>query len=135
MRALTGMPLSSVDEKECAARCLMKYGAKAILLKGGHEDGDTKTDILYTASPSGILSRTFSSETIPTQNTHGTGCTLSAAITAYMARGLSMEDAIEEAKKYITEAIRAGADVSVGNGFGPVNHSFNHLKMIINEIG
>jgi hydroxymethylpyrimidine/phosphomethylpyrimidine kinase len=131
MRALTGMPLSSVDEKEYAARRLMEYGAKAILLKGGHEDGDTKTDILYTASPNGILSRTFSSETIATQNTHGTGCTLSAAITAYMARGLSMEDAIKEAKKYVTEAIRAGADVSVGNGFGPVNHSFNPLKMSI----
>ena len=131
MRALTGMPLTTADEKECAARRLMEYGAKAILLKGGHEDGDTKTDILYTASPSGILSRTFSSETIATQNTHGTGCTLSAAIAAYMARGLGMEDAIKEAKKYVTEAIRAGADVAVGNGFGPVNHSFNPLKMSI----
>ena len=131
MRALTGMPLTTVDEKECAAHRLMEYGAKAILLKGGHEDGDTKTDILYIASPNGILSRTFSSETIATQNTHGTGCTLSAAIAAYMARGLSMEDAIKEAKIYVSEAIRAGADVSVGNGFGPVNHSFNPLEMSI----
>ena len=131
MRALTCMPLSSTEEKEWAARRLMEYGAKAILLKGGHEDGDTKIDILYTASPNGILSRTFSSETIATQNTHGTGCTLSAAIAAYMARGLGMEDAIKEAKKYVTEAIRAGADVSVGNGFGPVNHSFNPLEMSI----
>ena len=131
MRALTCMPLSSTEEKEWAARRLMEYGAKAILLKGGHEDGDTKIDILYTASPNGILSRTFSSETIATQNTHGTGCTLSAAIAAYMARGLGMEDAIKEAKKYVTEAIRAGADVSIGNGFGPVNHSFNPLEMSI----
>ncbi|MBQ8239254.1 MAG: bifunctional hydroxymethylpyrimidine kinase/phosphomethylpyrimidine kinase, partial [Bacteroides sp.] len=104
-------------------------GAKAILLKGGHEEGDIKTDILFTPSANGIQSSLFSSESIPTRNIHGTGCTLSSAITAYLARGHKLEEAITAAKKFITEAIRSGADIEIGEGFGPVNHGFNPLKM------
>ena len=73
----------------------------------------------------------YSSETVVTKNTHGTGCTLSSAIAAFIARGLSLEDAISEAKNYVTEAIRAGADIKIGKGIGPVNHSFNPQKMIV----
>jgi hydroxymethylpyrimidine/phosphomethylpyrimidine kinase len=131
MRALTNMPLATFEDKERAAQHLMEYGARAVLLKGGHEEGETKSDILFSASQNGIYSTIFSSPTVQTRNTHGTGCTLSAAIAAYMARGLSMEDAVKEAKIYVSEAIRTGADVSVGNGFGPVNHSFNPLEMSI----
>jgi hydroxymethylpyrimidine/phosphomethylpyrimidine kinase len=79
------------------------------------------------------VSTIFSSPTVQTRNTHGTGCTLSAAIAAFMARGASMSDAIAEAKRYLTEALRLGADVTVGSGFGPVNHGFNPIKMIIND--
>ena len=123
MRALTGMPLSSAEEKECAARRLMEYGAKAILLKGGHEDGDTKTDILYTASPNGILSRTFSSETIATQNTHGTGCTLSSAIASNLAKGFDLAMSVKRAKDYISNALSAQLDL--GQGSGPMMHNFD----------
>ena len=134
MEALTELPLSTYEEKEKAAKYLLDSGANAILLKGGHEEGDVKTDILFTPSANGIQSSLFSSESIPTQNIHGTGCTLSSAITAYLAKGLGLEEAIVKAKKYISEAIRAGADIEIGKGFGPVNHSFNPLKMQVNEI-
>ena len=133
MKALTNMPLSTYEEKEKAARYLMNEGAKAILLKGGHEEGDVKADILFSQSVNGIQSSVFSSQTIETLNIHGTGCTLSSAITAFMARGLRMEEAVAEAKKYITEAICAGANVTIGHGFGPVNHGYNPLKMLVYE--
>ena len=133
MEALCGMPLGTLSEKRCAARHLLDLGAKAILIKGGHEEGDTKSDILFTPSADGIQTQTFTSDTITTRNVHGTGCTLSSAITAFMARGLDTADAIAEAKRYISEAIRCGADISIGSGFGPVNHGFNPLKMMIYE--
>ena len=133
MKALTDMSLSTYEEKEKAAFYLMDYGAKAVLLKGGHEEGGVKADILFLNSPHGIQSSVFSSDTIVTSNIHGTGCTLSSAITAFMARGLCMTEAVAEAKKYITEAIRAGADITIGHGFGPVNHGFNPLQMFVYE--
>ena len=133
MKALTDMSLSTYEEKERAASYLMDYGAKAVLLKGGHEEGDVKVDILFLNSPHGIQSSVFSSDTILTPNIHGTGCTLSSAITAFMARGLCMTEAVAEAKKYITEAIRAGADITIGHGSGPVNHGFNPLQMLVCE--
>lgn len=132
MEALTGLPLSTYEEKEKAARCLMNSGAKAILLKGGHEEGDVKTDILFSNSATGIQSTLFTSETVATRNIHGTGCTLSSAITAFLARGLALEEAIVEAKKYISNAIQSGANIAIGHGFGPVNHGFNPLKMQVN---
>ena len=134
MKALTELPLSTYEEKEKAAKYLLECGAQAILLKGGHEEGEVKTDILFTPSANGIQSSLFSSDSIPTRNIHGTGCTLSSAITAYLAKGLSLVEAISASKKYISEAIRAGADIETGQGFGPVNHGFNPLKMQVNEI-
>ena len=77
---------------------------------------------------------TFSSKTISTKNIHGTGCTLSSAIAAFMARGLCLEDAVAKAKKFISNAIEAGADVEIGHGFGPVNHGFNPLKMCVYDV-
>ena len=148
MKALTDSSLSSLEEKKEAAQHLFKLGAKAILLKGGHEEGEIKKDYLFfnglkakdkslkSASVSMSMSASvsmseYSSETVVTKNTHGTGCTLSSAIAAFIARGLSLEDAISEAKNYVTEAIRAGADVKIGKGIGPVNHFFNPQKMIV----
>lgn len=135
MIALTGMPVSNFEEKEKAADYLLNLGAKSVLLKGGHEEGDVKTDFLFYKcqqstdnSQQNCLS--FSSETIATNNIHGTGCTLSSAIAAFMARGFSLNDAVAEAKNYVTEAIRHGSDVKIGHGFGPVNHFFNPQKMI-----
>ena len=133
MEALTNISLNCYENKVQASKILFDYGAKAILLKGGHEEGEHTCDILFTNSKSGIESAIFTSESITTRNTHGTGCTLSSAITAFMARGYDIVEAITEAKRFITEAIRSGADIEIGHGIGPVNHGFNPSKMIINE--
>ena len=138
METLTNMPLSSFEEKEKAANYLLSLGTKAVLLKGGHEDGEMKTDILFCRTHE-VCSQLIAhnsqlvSESISTKNVHGTGCTLSSAIAAFLALGYSLEDAVKEAKLYITEAIRAGADVRIGHGFGPVNHFFNPKPLFKNE--
>lgn len=134
MEALADMSIATLDEKMRAAEQLFRYGAKAILLKGGHEEGNIKSDILFTQTAAGIQSTTFTSETIDTRNTHGTGCTLSSAIAAYVARGCNIAEAIFNAKEFVTEAIRHGADIRIGHGFGPVNHGFNPQKMLIHEL-
>ena len=133
MYALTNLPLNSDKEKREAAHFLMNYGINAILLKGGHEAGEIKRDILYIKSNDEMNISYLSSPTIKTKNIHGTGCTLSSAITAFIARGLCLEDAIAKAKEYITNAIRYGADIEIGKGYGPINHNFNPLKMMIND--
>lgn len=133
MEALTNISVDTFEHKVQAAKSLFEYGAKAILLKGGHEEGEQKSDILFTSSQSEIETTIFTSETIHTRNTHGTGCTLSSAIAAFMARGCSVVEAIDKAKRFVTETIRYGSDVAIGRGIGPVNHGFNPLKMMINE--
>lgn len=133
MEALTNHPVDTYEHKVEASKILFDYGAKAVLLKGGHEESEQMSDILFINSQSGVEATIFTSETISTRNTHGTGCTLSSAITAFMARGCGMVEAIAEAKSFITEAIRCGADIEIGHGIGPVNHGFNPLKMMINE--
>ena len=133
MEALTNHPVDTYEHKVEASKILFDYGAKAVLLKGGHEEGEQMSDILFINSQSGVEATIFTSETISTRNTHGTGCTLSSAIAAFMARGCGMVEAIAEAKRFITEAIRSGADIEIGHGIGPVNHGFNPLKMMINE--
>ncbi|MBQ1280572.1 MAG: bifunctional hydroxymethylpyrimidine kinase/phosphomethylpyrimidine kinase [Bacteroidales bacterium] len=125
MEALSDMQLLTISDKYNAAKHLLSLGVQSVLLKGGHEEGEVKVDILYQKSPQGIITCSFSSDTLNTRNIHGTGCTLSSAIAAYMARGLALKEAISSAKIYITEAIKAGADISVGKGYGPVNHLFN----------
>ena len=133
MEALTDMSVTTYEQKRLAAEHLFGYGVKAILLKGGHEAGDSKSDTLFIQTPKGIQSTLFTSNTIATRNTHGTGCTLSAAIAAHLATGLDLSMAIGKAKEYITEAIKTGSDISIGFGNGPVNHGFNPQKMHVYE--
>ena len=137
MEMLANMPVSSFEEKEKAANYLLSLGAKSVLLKGGHEEGEVKRDYLFfdgqQTTVIGQQSLSFVSESISTNNVHGTGCTLSSAIAAFMARGSSLEDAVREAKLYVTEAIRVGADVRIGHGYGPINHFFNPKPLVKNE--
>lgn len=112
------------------AQALLAKGPSAVLIKGGHYAGKKKCDWLYTKVGSGVKRTVFSAETVLTENTHGTGCTLSAAITALLARGLSLPEAVGDAKQYLTEALRCGADVAVGHGHGSVNHFFKPLPLI-----
>ena len=109
---------SSRQEVEDQARRLLQFGCEAVLLKGGHSSDSESADLLMTAT----TLRWFTAPRLPTHNTHGTGCTLSSAITAGLARGLTLENAIAAAKVYVTDAIRAADTLSVGAGRGPVHH-------------
>ena len=102
-----------------AALRLQADGARAVLVKGGHADGPEAVDTLFVA---GALPRSFAAPRLDSTNTHGTGCTLSAAIAALLAQGADLGAAIEGAKAYVGAAI-AGADaLDVGHGHGPLHH-------------
>ena len=107
--------LTSYADPRDAARALHQMGARAVLVKGGHLPGDA-VDLYFD----GQSFREFRSPRIETRHTHGTGCTYSAAITAGLALGMRMEDAIARAKRFIHEAIRTNP--GLGRGAGPVNH-------------
>jgi len=113
--ALSGLPVEDPDGMRCAAECIAGMGAKAVLVKGGHLRG-AALDVLLC----GGEWFEFTSERIDTRHTHGTGCTFSAAITAGLALGLSLPDAVARAKLWVTEAIRTSP--GLGLGAGPLNH-------------
>jgi hydroxymethylpyrimidine/phosphomethylpyrimidine kinase len=112
---LTGFEVADIDGMYRAARRLHDMGAKAVLVKGGHLEGDA-VDVLYTTG----FTREFRASRIETPHTHGTGCTYSAAITAALARGAFLEQAVAHAKAFVTEAIRSAP--RLGRGSGPLNH-------------
>ena len=113
--AMTGLPVTNLEQMHEAARLLAGLGAQAVLIKGGHLAG-AAIDLLYD----GAQFHTYPAPRIETAHTHGTGCTYSAAIAALLARGLSLTEALPRAKQYITEAIRTNP--GLGRGHGPVNH-------------
>ena len=114
--AIAATPQDMLDQ----AIALRALGARAVLLKGGHGSGDDSADLLLTTDGP----RWFTAPRHPTLNTHGTGCTLSSAITAGLAKGLSLQDAVAGAKTYITAAIKAADGLRVGHGHGPVHHFY-----------
>ncbi len=107
----------SVSKEELAQKILEK-GCKAVLVKGGHEDTAEAVDLLASKDKTEL----FSSKRIATKNSHGTGCTLSAAITALLARGFSLEESIKLGKAYLYRALESAAVQSVGQGAGPTDH-------------
>ena len=124
---LSNMKINSIDDMDIAAQRIQSLGCKAVLIKEGHAKGDRKVDRLYTTN-GGV--QTFTHKTIDTRNTHGTGCTLSSAITSFIARGQDLTDAIAAAKNYLSQALEAGKDIHIGEGHGPVNYLFNPEKLI-----
>jgi hydroxymethylpyrimidine/phosphomethylpyrimidine kinase len=108
------------NEYEMAGQALKlrQAGAQAVLIKGGHADGETALDILFE----GDEPVSFEAERVKTRNTHGTGCTLSAAIAAELAKGATLAEAVETAKAYVTAAILAADRLEIGEGRGPVHH-------------
>jgi hydroxymethylpyrimidine/phosphomethylpyrimidine kinase len=108
------------NEYEMAGQALRlrEAGAPAVLIKGGHAEGDTAVDILYD----GEEPVSFEAPRAETKNTHGTGCTLSAAIAAELAKGAPLAAAVEAAKEYVTTAIFAADRLKIGAGRGPVHH-------------
>lgn len=113
--ALAGCPVRTPGEMEEAAHRIHERCGAAVLVKGGHLDGEA-ADLLFD----GVESRWYRAPRLDTLHTHGTGCTYSAAITACLARGLALPAAVERAKQFITEAIRTNP--GLGRGSGPVNH-------------
>lgn len=113
---LAGDPVPHEAAMIAAGRQLLRLGAGAALVKGGHLPGDALVDVLVT--PDGV--ERFTRRRIPTTSTHGTGCTLSAAITAGLARGDSLRDAVAAGLDYVHRAIAAAP--GLGGGHGPVNH-------------
>ena len=109
----------SKDEMIVQGRMLCQLGARFVLMKGGHAKGETCHDILV--GPSGVLAD-YRAPRIKTRNTHGTGCTLSSAITAGLAAGLALEDAVAQAHAYLQGAIAQADELDVGQGHGPVHH-------------
>lgn len=119
--ALSGVKIRSEKEIRQAAEVLLGRGCKAVLIKGGHLSSAYSTDTLFRLEKEPL---SFTSPRIDSVNLHGTGCTLSSAIAAYMALDEDLETAVQSAKRYISRAIAAGADVTTGTGHGPVNHFF-----------
>lgn len=103
---------------EDAARALLDLGPRAVLLKGGHLEGARSMDLLFDGDEMVRLD----SERIDTRNTHGTGCTLSSAVAALLARGLTLREAVSGAKAYVSAAIEAADTLAIGRGRGPVHH-------------
>ena len=123
--ALTGATAArNEQEMEIQARELLALGARNVLIKGGHGSGGESVDLLVGE---GEVLR-LSARRVDTKNTHGTGCTLSSAIAAGLAKGLDLEGAAREAKAYVTAAIAAGDGLHVGRGHGPLHHFHSYWR-------
>lgn len=120
-QVLSGQTISDRAGMEAAARAICERGCAAVLVKGGHAVEDA-SDVLCVAGEAGCEPGLtwFEGRRVDTDNTHGTGCTLSSAIAAHLAQGLSLNEAVRRAKEYLTGALRC--DLHLGRGHGPVNH-------------
>lgn len=128
---LSGKTINTVDDMYAAGEAIMKLGPGSVLLKGGHLKSEKLTSLYFI--PDGTIVE-YHFDRYDTDNTHGSGCTLSSAIAAYIARGYGMRDAVAAAQDYVQTAILQGADVLTGKGRGPLNHFFNPHKMIKHEL-
>ena len=109
---------------EFAKKLSKSFGGKvSVLLKAGHLSEEELIDIFYNAETDELLE--LPSKRLFTKNTHGTGCTLSSAVAAYLARGFSLNDSVTYGKEYIYQAILAGTNFQIGKGHGPVHHFWN----------
>jgi len=115
---LSGIEIKSLADARRAAKVISGFGCKYVLIKGGHLPAERATDLLYD----GRFFNVFKGEFIDTPHTHGTGCTFASAIAAHLARGKSVNDAVQTAKTYLTEAIRHS--LAIGHGTGPTNHFY-----------
>ena len=128
---LTGQSINSVQEMQKAAKALLQTNCGAVLLKGGHLKGEKLYDVYINSNGDELI---FESDYIDSENVHGTGCTLSSAIAAYLALGNDLPLAIEKARIYVHDAILFGKDVKTGQGHGPLNHFFNPQKLELHEM-
>ncbi len=122
---LAGVPIRDVAAMRQAARALLTLGAPAVLLKGGHLEGDTVVDLLATEDEL----EEFSDERIDTRHTHGTGCTLASAIAAGLAQGLGLSAAVVRSRRYVRRAILSAP--GLGKGHGPLNHAVTVAPLLL----
>lgn len=122
---LVGFAIDNEQAMIAAAKLLCELGPAAVLIKGGHLSGAECKDCLYIKKTD--AQHWFSSPRIMTRNTHGTGCTLSAAIAALLAKEYPLVSAVKAAKEYLTAAIAAGCNDVLGHGQGPVRHFYNFI--------
>ena len=120
---LAGRPITSLEQARAAAVEIHRQGGAAVVVKGGHLDGDTLVDLLFDGSGFTEIQTTR----IHTSNTHGTGCTLSAAMAAYLAQGQTLLDAFVNAQSYVHGAIQHG--LRLGHGHGPLDHFWQRLSL------
>lgn len=106
------------------ATSLLSLGCQSVLVKGGHQRTDESVDYWLN----GQVIKRFAAKRLDTRNTHGTGCTLSSAVASFLAQGQSMEQAIDSAKHYISEAIAHADELYIGDGHGPVHHFYHYTN-------
>lgn len=128
---LADMRVQTLDDLYSAGKRIKRLGCKSILLKGGHQETSTITSLYFDADEN---FHSFETVKFDTNNTHGSGCTLSSAIAAYLAQGKTLYDSVALGQQYVYEAIKNGKDVQTGKGNGPLNHFFNPQKLIKNEM-
>ena len=119
---LVGRSLQSWDDIREAAREIAGFGAKNVVIKGGHREDVAATDLLFD----GKGFRDYSTGRVPTQSTHGTGCTFASAIAATLAKGDSVPNAVAAAKTYVTKALQNA--YPIGHGHGPVHHFYRYWR-------
>ncbi|RAJ27231.1 bifunctional hydroxymethylpyrimidine kinase/phosphomethylpyrimidine kinase [Pedobacter cryoconitis] len=124
---LTAMEISTVEHMKVAAHQILSLGARAVLIKGGHLKGRKLYDVYLDNTGREFV---YENDTISSQNTHGTGCTLSSAIACFMARDMELPEAIAIAESYVHQAIIEGLDVKTGKGKGPLNHFYAPIPLI-----
>lgn len=129
---LADMSITSVDEMYAAGERIMQLGCNAVLLKGGHLQLPQITSLYFTKAGNEV--KTYSFEKFNTNNTHGSGCTLSSAIAAFLAQGMEPEEAVAFGQDYTHLAIKESSDVLTGQGNGPLNHFYHPQKLIKYEM-
>lgn len=127
---LTGRQPTEPEGMQQVARELSENYGTGVLIKGGHLEGDEMVDVLYVNK----ISYIYKEKKIESGNLHGTGCTLSSAIATYLALGCEMNEAVYEAKAYLSKAIEAGKDITIGHGNGPLCHFWNPEKAQMMEV-
>lgn len=121
--------ISSPDSMNKAGSKILEMGCKAVLIKGGHLDGNDMCDVLCIKGAD--TPYIYTASKIDSKNTHGTGCTLSSAIATYLALGDTLQEAVRKAKDYVHYGILNGKDICIGNGHGPLNHFYSPVPMHI----
>lgn len=125
-KKLTGISIKDKKDMVKAAEILATYGPKSVLVKGGHFTGENSDDFLYIKEKK--IQKWLSAKRIKTKNNHGTGCSLASAIAAHLGKGHSIEEAVSQAKTFITGAIDGAKDHKIGHGHGPVQHFWKYYN-------